>query len=723
GLARGYLNRPELTAEKFVPNPFAVIKGERLYKTGDLVRYLEDGTIEFLGRIDNQVKIRGFRIELGEIETALKQHHSIRDAVVLAKGNSNNTKQLAAFLVFKEQDNLSITEIREYLSAILPEYMIPAIFKELDYIPLLPNGKVDNKALLMLNTDALESKGIKDQPRTEIEKTIYNIWSEILGAKQIGINDNFFELGGDSILSIQVVSRANQAGIKITTKQLFQYPTIMGLSRVASRISSMARERQPLKGEVPLTPIQNWFFEQNFKQYNHWNQSLLLEIKQKNSIEKVKFIFSTLINHHDVFRLRYKPDADKDGRWIQYYEENVSEPVIEEISLTDSDEEEVRSGIKEAASKIQQGLNILHGPIIRIGYFHMNGHESDRLLIVIHHLIIDSISWRVLVEEMQVMFEQLSGNERPIIPEVGESFASWSHRLKEMSVSDKIKEDLAYWERLKNRTELQLPKDHNLGENIEGSSDTIAVELDRDYTHGLLHDIHAKYHTKTNEILIAGLFRVIKNWSGLREQLISLESHGREQFIEEIDTSKVTGWFTSLFPVLLEAGQTDDIESSIVSIKEQLRCIPNNGLSYGLLKYSGDEQIFEKMRGIPDPEICFNYLGQFDQLKSDKSIFDIDLGDRGNERGELNNRAFLLDISAFVVNGTLRVNFQYSTNYYKFSTIKKIAEDYVSEIKLIIEHCLNKDTCIYTPSDFTDVKLRQEQIDDIMSEIDEDTDE
>ncbi|MBD6620564.1 LLM class flavin-dependent oxidoreductase, partial [Komarekiella sp. 'clone 1'] len=301
GLARGYLNRPELTKEKFIPNPFHNSKSERLYKTGDLVRYLPNGDIEYLGRIDNQVKVRGFRIELGEIEAVLNTHPQIQQAVVIATEETSGNKRLVAYVVLDEI--LTTQHLRQFLKQKLPEYMVPAVFITLDTLPLTPNGKLDRKALPAPDGVSQENEYVA--PGTTIEKILTNIWQELLLKEKISIHDNFFEIGGDSILSIQLVSRAKNLGIQITAQQIFQNQTIAELAKVANTIVSAECEQGIVTGVALLSPIQHWFFSQNRKEAHHYNQSVLLEIPKNIKAEFLKKAVEQLLEHHDALRLRF----------------------------------------------------------------------------------------------------------------------------------------------------------------------------------------------------------------------------------------------------------------------------------------------------------------------------------------------------------------------------------------------------------------------------------
>jgi amino acid adenylation domain-containing protein len=305
GVARGYLNRPELTQEKFIPNPFG---DSKLYKTGDLARYLSDGNIEFIGRIDNQVKIRGFRIELGEIESVLNTHPHVKQAIVIAREDHPGSQRLVAYVV-TNSNTLDTKQLHSELKQKLPNYMIPSAFMLLDALPLTPNGKVDRKALPAPDKSSQNAQIDVVSPSTSTQEILAKIWAEVLGVEQVSIYDNFFELGGDSILSIQVVTRANEAGLVLTPKQLFQHQTIADLSTVIATNTSVKAEQGVVTGTVPLTPIQHWFFEQNLPNPSHYNQSVMLEVSPDFNPKLLEQVIQQLLIHHDALRLRFESSA------------------------------------------------------------------------------------------------------------------------------------------------------------------------------------------------------------------------------------------------------------------------------------------------------------------------------------------------------------------------------------------------------------------------------
>ncbi|MDY7024237.1 MAG: AMP-binding protein, partial [Cyanobacteriota bacterium] len=439
GLARGYLNRPELTAEKFIPNPFSqknqANPNNRLYKTGDKARYLPDGKIEYLGRLDNQIKIRGFRIELGEVEASLVKNSWVSQAVVSAWVDQGSHKRLIAYIIPQSKDKKLASELpnelRHFLKDKLPEYMIPSVFIVLESLPLTPNGKIDRKALPLPESQPTEHKLDSIAPRTVKEKQLANIWSQILRIDQISINDNFFELGGDSILAIQVVAQASQVGLKITPKSIFQYQTLADLATAAEEKMTIQAEQSMITGSLHLTPIQHWFFEQNFTNPHHWNQSILLELKSEINLNELEIAFQTLLRHHDALRLYFQHNIEQGSLKLQQFnsDDNFDFQILE-IDLSERTKKDQEKAIAFCATQLQGSFNLSEPPLIKLATFDLGSEQNNRLLIIIHHLIIDGISWRILLEDIQNILRASSQNKSFKLPAKTTSFKQWSESLQ-----------------------------------------------------------------------------------------------------------------------------------------------------------------------------------------------------------------------------------------------------------------------------------------------------
>jgi len=712
GLARGYLNRPDLTSEKFVSNPFDSGSFSRMYKTGDLVRRLPDGNIEFLGRVDHQVKVRGFRMELGEIEAQLRTHSTVIDAVVIVTELKKDDKRVVAYLLLNEDQKLDISLLRAFLKSNLPDYMVPAIFMPLDQFPLLPNGKINRKALPTPEFDRADLGIELVEASSEREKVFSEIWKAVLGVDQIGIRDNFFELGGDSILSIQVVARANQSGLKVTPKQIFENPTIESLAQTAEQIKVIEAEQGTVSGSFKLTPIQKEFFSNEYAQPWHWNQSLVLETGSDIDDEILKKVLNKIVDHHDGLRQRF-PASSQNGQ-ASIVEEEKAE-LLQKFDYSDLDEDEQDQAIRKAISDLQASLNLETGPILRSAIVKRGTAKGDLIVLVIHHLAIDGVSWRILSEDMQTAYSQLMSGLEINLPPKTTSFKQWSNKIDSFIHNGGFAEEQIFWQTLgKNRVE-KLDTDLQNGLNIESSIKTLCLNFDEAFTEHLLRDIHSIFNTQMNDVLLTALVNAFKTWRGHSRILIFLEGHGREEIIPDISLARTIGWFTSKYPVLLNLSHTSDMGESLTSIKEQIRQIPNNGIGYSLLKYSSPDGLDE----MQEPEIIFNYLGQFQSEENTQTLFKPISGLNIDERSPAANRKQLIDLSASVKNGRFYVDLSYSQNLFKDETMQSLLDQYTIELEKLVIFLQEDNSGNYTPSDFQDVDLESEDLDDILSELED----
>ncbi len=714
GLARGYLNRPELTSEKFISDPFVSKPDARMYKSGDLVRCLPDGNIDFLGRVDQQVKIRGFRIELGEIESALQEHEHIKEAVIIAKEIKPGDKRLIAYLIQSDKASFHISDLRSFLKQRLPEYMVPAAFVRLEAFPLLPNGKINRKALPdpEFDRDDLGTEFV--EAASDKEKILAEIWKTVLGIDKVGIKDNFFELGGDSILSIQVIARAKQKGLQITPRQLFENPTIEALALVAEEGVAIHAEQGRVSGTFPATPIQHHFFEQNYANEHHWNQSVMLKVDQLIPPEILEQVVAKIIEHHDALRMRVNKKEQGNEVYITKAEPQTP---FSYFDFSDKEPGILQKAIEQEAEALQAGLNLQDGPIIRVAFFKLPEGESNRLFIVIHHLAIDGVSWRILTEDIQLAFAQAVSGQSVTLPPKSTSFKYWAEQLTAFAGSEGIRNEYEFWKEQLESAVPPIPVDDASGKNTEEHVQIAAASLNSEETGLLLNEANQAYNTQMNELLIAALVKAYKHWSGNESLLLALEGHGREDIFDDVDISRTVGWFTSLFPAKIDLKGLYAEDEIIRHIKEQLRTIPQKGLGFGLLRYLSENPEIKKALSKQTPRIVFNYLGQFGQQSQGINTFEAVNDLTGCERARNNSREFLLDISSSVKNNTLHLQIAYSTELFKGEKINHFLWLILEELKNIISHCVSVKNQTYTPSDFTDVDLEDDEISDLLDEL------
>jgi amino acid adenylation domain-containing protein/non-ribosomal peptide synthase protein (TIGR01720 family) len=713
GVAQGYLNQPEMTAMRFIPNPYSKDEGARLYKTGDLARYLAGGELEYMGRADQQVKVHGYRIELGEIEAAIMEHTAIRESLVTASSEAGGERRLVGYVVLKGGHRVTTGEIRAYLKETLPDYMVPSAFVIMETFPLTPNGKVDRRALPPADQSRSDFGDSFVAPLTPVEKQLASIWSEVLRVDHVGINDNFFEMGGDSILGIQVTVRANQIGLGLSPKHIFEHQTIARLATVAGSVAAVESEQEEITGFVPLTPIQRWFFEQDLSDSHYFNQALLLDCRQQMIPAFLEQSIAWLLRHHDALRLRF---IHTEHDWQQFCVPYDGVVPFSRLDVSGLAEAEQKIVIETTARQLQTSLNLSRGPLLRATFFDLGEQRSSRLLLVIHHLAVDGITWQILLDDLHTVYQQLSRGESPALPLKTTSFQRWAQVLAEYAQSAELRQESGYWLSHSHARISRLPVDDTQGVNTVASTATVRVTLSAEETRHLLVDVPKAYNTQINDLLLAALAQALSRWTENSLLLIDLESHGREEIASELDLSRTAGWFTTVFPVWLDLEGNSDAGEMIKRVKEQLRNLPNRGIGYGVLRYlSPDAEIRQQLRALPQAEVIFNYLGQLDRAVAEESPFRPARESSGSTRSPQARRAHLLEITGSVIGGRLQLSWTYNENIHQRSTIEEVAGDFLSSLQLLIAHCLSSQAGGYTPSDFAKVTISQKELDALVA--------
>jgi len=692
-VARGYLNRSELSAAKFVKDPFSEDPEAKMYRTGDLGRWMSDGNLEYLGRIDDQVKIRGYRIELGEIESVLQQCESVKQAVVLARVNHEGNKHLIGYIV--PADRFEKESVLNYLKTRLPEYMIPAQWVMLQSMPLTPNGKADKKALPEPDiTELIRNNYVA--PRNEVEAGLALIWKSLLHADRVGINDNFFELGGDSIITIQVVSRARRQGYELKPKDIFLHQTIASLSlAIADRSGgTILGEQGLLTGPSGLMPIQQWYFEGDGVAISHFNQGVLLAIDKSLTKEIVNDAVEQITKYHDALRFRYNHNA---GQWLQEYGTNTTSLVA--IDLTTTHTRPLDDLIKEHADQYQRSLDIEKGELMKVVLMQTpQSQPHNRLLIIIHHLAVDGVSWRIILDDLELLLTGLQNNSKPDLGIKSSSYRQWYEALCAYGKTRRLTSQGQYWEQVVGSYQpLRVDKSYSNRARAKDMSNH-TMRLGSVQTRLLLQEVPRVYHTEINDVLLCALALTICEWSGTQKLVIGMEGHGRENIAEGIDTSRTVGWFTNLYPVLLEMAHDKGTGAIIKSVKEQLRSVPDKGLGYGVLKYINKEK---KLAGGTCWDIVFNYLGQLDNVVSSGKWLSGAGESRGSSSGEDQTVDHKLALNGMVQGGELILNWSYSNIHYEKKTIQDLVQKYQANLELLIDHCTGQKTnSFYTPSDY-----------------------
>ena len=705
-VARGYVNSPELTAESFVPDPFCETPGGRLYRTGDMARYLTDGRIELLGRMDQQLKLRGYRIEPEEIQAVLNQHPQVAQSVVVAREDEGQ-KRLVAYVVGKGSP--SADDLRAFLGERLPDYMAPSRFVSLEALPLTANGKIDRQALPA--PEAVEKQYVG--ARNSVEQELSRIWAAVLGIAEPGINENFFELGGDSILGIQIIARANQAGMNLVTKQLFQHQTIAELAAVAENGLAPRADQGIVTGEAPLTPVQSRFFSLALPEPHHYNQAKLLKLREPVDSLCLRQALESVLDHHDALRLRFFRTAQT---WKQIFSEPGSELPFERIDIAGCDDTEVSAKLSAEAARLHASLNLQAGPIIRVALFDGRNKNASYLLFVIHHLAVDEVSWSVLLEDVETAYRQRVAGEQVSLPLKTTSFKTWSEELTRISQSATIAEEIPYWTTRPPQIATRLPIDKQ-GANTVASRHTVSVSLTAADTDAILHELPAKHRTQINDVLLAALTRTFTGWTRSSSLLIDLEGHGREHLIEKLDVTRTVGWFTTIFPALLEVRKPATALEVLRDVKEQLRSIPNRGIGYGVLRYlSGRTEVVAQLAQATQAEVRFNYLGQVDRSLASSKLFAAALPVRAEAQSPNGDRGYLLNIISSVTDAELRFDWTYSDNIHERKTIESLAETCVAELRALLA-ASETDSAVFAVADFPKANLSQSDLEKILAKF------
>jgi amino acid adenylation domain-containing protein/non-ribosomal peptide synthase protein (TIGR01720 family) len=705
GVARSYRKRPAFSAERFVPDPWR--PGERLYRTGDLVRWRRDGVLEFLGRQDNQIKIRGFRVEPGEVEAAISTHPDVAGAAVVVHTDTRGARHLAACVVRRTGSELKTADMSAWLKGRLPAYMLPQLWQLVPELPLTANGKLDRTKLpapvmpTAPDTDAA--------PRTATERVLAEIWAKLLGRSAVGRHDNFFELGGDSILSLQIVARCRNAGLTLLPRQVFEHQTVAELAPHVAADDGAAQEAEqlPLTGPVAVSPIQKWFYALRLREPHHFNQSVMLNLAPEVDPEVLRRALSALIHHHDMLRLRVShAHGTAPLQWIAPPGDDVPLSIVDATEL--AGDAEATSSLLERA---QASLDLQRGPILRALFLPQLSGRGARLLLIIHHLAVDGVSWRILLEDLETACEAVLSGRTVALPRKTLAFQRWTEKLMAYADSEAAGRDLRYWQMMSENEDFEDVSAQARALNLVGTAHKVQRVLGAAFTRDLLQTSSRAYNTRVDDMLLAALALSYTRLSGNKRLRIDLEGHGRGSFDASLDLSRSVGWFTCLYPVdlILEG---DGLKDAIIGIKEQLRRVPGNGLGYAI----GSWLKPSLQLGLPGgSDIAFNYLGQFDQMLTGTPLIRVAEESSGPHQGAGNRRSHLIEILSLVFDGSLRMEWHYHPACHSLEQIETWADLYIDALTELVAHCTDAGAGGYTPADFPLVALGLAEIEDIQA--------
>ncbi|MBE6052204.1 MAG: amino acid adenylation domain-containing protein [Clostridium sp.] len=704
GVANGYINEEEKTKAAFINHPTLGY----IYKTGDYGVLRKEGYVEFIGRKDYQIKIRGYRIELGEIEKRILEYKNIKTTVVVDKVDSRNNKYLCAYIVSDNQINIS--EISDYLIEVLPEYMVPRIVMQIDEIPLTQNGKVNLKALPepemleeVASDNYIEASG-------EIEEKLLETWKEVFDSENIGVADRFFTLGGDSIKAIQICAKVKKYGFKLNVHDILLNQSINKIKNCIT-LTELKCDQGVVTGKSKLTPVQKWFFEHEFKNMNQWNQGYMLFRKEGFDVAILEKTLDKLVEHHDALRSNFRMNENV---LVEYFEDVDNKSY--NLSVLDlRTDDNFKDTINTEVEAVQKSLDIENGPMVGAKIF--STIEGDYLFMTIHHLVVDGISWRIILEDLNSIYMQLLEGEEVILPEKSSSFKQWSEALYSYAESNKILEMAEYWSRFNSETEFVLPKDNNFDTNMMKDSSTEIMSISKEDTDRLLQGTSKNIDADINEILLTALAISIKNCYDKSRFIINIEGHGRENIVNNIDISRTVGWFTSISPLLLDITNSTNIEESIEEVKKEVRAIPNKGVDYGILRYIASDEIRNNINLNINPEVTFNYLGQMGQQREDDA-FKVLPDYIENCMNEESERASFLDVFGVTVDGSLTFRFIYNSKACNKETMELLSENFKKAIFDIIDYCESQESS-NNSVDLLENDISEDEFDDILDILNE----
>ena len=755
GVSRGYIKRPRLTAENYIPDEYSSLPGARLYRTGDIGKYFDNGDIAFLGRSDEQTKIRGFRVEIGEVEAALNRCSHVAQSVVLvdtymANGDSGSVshKRLIAFVVMEsmddtvEKDNV-LSGIRTELSAVVPDYMIPNVINIIDNIPLTSNGKVDIKSLRNSLTEPQDDV-INSPVVSSLERKLLDIWEDILGIQGIHPDNNFFALGGDSILLIHLVSRINRVGIRVDVHTVFKNPTVSSLARSIGDTYTPIQHAEPnsVEGSLNLTPIQKYFFSLDKQNAHHDNQAIMVAVDSAFGRSDVESIVEYLITWHDALRLQFVKNKDGwHGQYVDLESIDIHE-IINVFDLSTVSHAEKPQYIKDKNTQLQASLS-LDKPLIRFGLYE-DSEQSNYLIIILHHLIVDSVSWRILFDDISEVAQSIKdGNPMPS-SNPSDSFQQWGNVINEYAKSQILMDEKSYW--LEQQASIleddnieTLQDYHPLTTPNVRSSETVTMFLSKHTTDNLINKCPSQFKASVDEILLSTFARAFNLWAAERGKSLTnvsvfLEGHGRTPFQEDgdifgkIDFSKTLGWFTSIFPFVINLNKNNAYFTLLQDTKKRYRNVPRSGIGYGVLKYlTVDEDM--KYLGENNAQIVFNYLGkagtedesnEVDDNKGRGLGFSTSTQDANQDILTLNlgslkdldqERTHILGFNGSVVNGSLTFDIDYSHEQFEHDSIQSLADYLVSSMEDTTKQLEKNSSESYILKDFPLARITEDHLD------------
>jgi amino acid adenylation domain-containing protein/non-ribosomal peptide synthase protein (TIGR01720 family) len=685
GLSKGYFNNELQTNRVFFNDPFFI--GEKMYRTGDIGIFVANDTINYLGRKDNQCKVRGYRVELAEIEEVIGQMWEVKEVVVKLCQNEHNGNFLCAYYVTDSE--LTDKAFRTFLEEILPQYMIPQYFIELEAIPYTINGKIDYD---QLRVPVLNNHFDHKDDMSKEERMLCDVIAEVLKMEAVSLKDNFFHLAGDSIKAIQISSRLSELSYQLSIKNIMKNPDLHEMVNYMTNHTFTNAETGEIEGEIENTPIISWFFQQQFKNINYYHQCVIAQLQEDYDAELLSSVMKYLVKHHDMLRANY--NLDKERLFYTKMEKFCFEEMLHHIrSEEDCD-------IIELVRKIGAVINLEHGPLFRVIIIQTK-ESGYRIGFLAHHLIVDGVSWRILMDDIETLAEQFKRKQTLSLPIKTSSYQKFSKQQKKFIKN--VEAEIPYWsEQLNSKFSLGTPK--YLQSSHSNDTDPPVRRVGTEETDQLLHDGNKPYHTKMVELLLLAWLRAIRDCLQQEDIVVELEGHGRDTLESELDVSRTVGWFTCLYPFRY-VFQTDDLKEQIITLKEAYRQVPNNGFGYGLLLNKGMLKFQNEMK------IRFNYLGEI--TKQSDGMMDHDLKSIQLIKDADNHETSWIEFNGYVSQNELVYQISYKYPEIKEMKCKDLSSEFEKNITIILKHCIGNEDISFTPSDFQLAQLSQNELESL----------
>jgi amino acid adenylation domain-containing protein/non-ribosomal peptide synthase protein (TIGR01720 family) len=707
GLAKGYLGQEALTRERFLqlPGEGGLPAGLRCYRTGDRVRIREDGGLDFLGRVDHQLKIRGFRVEPQEIEIALTGHPAILAAAVVETPDEPGVRRLIVG-VYEALESLASDALRRLVSDALPDYMVPDRFQRMDSLPRLSNGKIDRSQLsqvLKFETDAASEY---HPPQSSLEAQLAEIWATVLKVERVGRNDNFLDLGGDSILALQVVSRARRYGIRARPRDALGARSLAAFAEICTETVSAGFEPVEHKGQ--LAPIEHWFFELDRDGYDRWNMSALLKLREGVDLPRLQEALQSAYDRHSALRT---PFIASESGWSRGTPVAPGRLIIDQIRLPGTPADLDETAVRDCIAELQASLDIRAGRLVRLAALQFA--REDWLVVIVHHLAMDAVSWSILLDEVDYAYTNSQSVPGPASGSV--EFATWAALLSESTAAGYFDPEFDYWTGQRWDVAARQVRAVDAHMNVEAASGRVTEAVAAELTERLLVHAGERSDLSVEVLLLAAMTRALSRGLDLDAVLIGMESYGRHDLGSGVDLSSVIGWFTAAYPLLADLDGCGDLAADLKRIKHARQSVPNNGVGFGALKYlHPDDTVRARMATVPEPHFGFNYFGRLDP-GAESSVFTGFEGPLPFGRPPQATRPYALELIAEHRGPGLLFRWDFSPNIYDANEVSALAKATTAELRAIAD-LLDSDSTFLTPSDFPLAGLDQSELDDLLGD-------